>query len=93
MKVSIRLLAYSRTFWAVIVFFGLANLASWLRHRLFPQCCDLEMTIGFPFPFHISGGIAGGAEFYALGLLLDIVIAVTIALVLTRIVNRAEKAT
>lgn len=88
MKVSIRLLAHSRTFRAVIVFFGLANLLSWLRHRLFPLCCDQEMTIGFPFPFHISGGIAGGAEFYVLGLLLDIVTALTIALVLTRILNR-----
>lgn len=90
MKVSIRLLLHSRSFWAVILFFGIANLVSWLRHRLFPQCCDQEMTIGFPFPFHISGGIAGGAEFYALGLLLDVLTALTIALVVTRIASRGE---
>jgi hypothetical protein len=41
------------------------------------------MTIGFPVPFYISGGIAGLSNFYVLGLLLNISIAVTAAILLT----------
>lgn len=73
----------STTFWVVAGLFAAANLWSWLRHRLSPTCCDQEMTVGFPVPFHISGGIAGMSNFYALGLLLDLAIFLTIALTAT----------
>lgn len=45
------------------------------------------MTSGFPVPFHISGGITGQSNFYLLGLLLDIAIALTAAVLITWIVR------
>jgi hypothetical protein len=79
MTLSFKTVAWSRSFIVTILVFVLANLYSWLRHSLFPVCCDQEVTVGFPFPFHISGGIGGAANFYLLGLLLDIVLAFTLA--------------
>lgn len=87
MEFSARILQRSRTFIGVVAFFVLANAWSWLRHRLWPICCDQEMTIGFPVPFHISGGIAGLSRFYVLGLLLDVTIALTAAVLVTWIVR------
>lgn len=85
MKLTLPSLSESRTFIITLSLFAVANLWSWLRHQFDPECCDLETTIGFPFPFHISGGSAGISEFYLLGLLLDIVVALTLALLFTRI--------
>jgi hypothetical protein len=84
---SLRLLRQSRTFIGVTSFFVLANGWSWLRHIIAPTCCDQEATIGFPMPFHISGGIAGNANFYLLGLLLDIAITLTLAITATWMVR------
>ena len=70
-------------FIGVIVIFAGANVWTWARNRFWPVCCDQEASIGFPVPFHISGGIAGLSEFYLLGLLLDIVTALTFAVTLT----------
>lgn len=83
MEFSVRILQRSGTFIGVVAFFVLANTWSWMRHRLWPICCDQEITIGFPVPFHISGGIAGLSNFYVLGLLLDITIALTAGVLLT----------
>ena len=79
MTLSISVLRKSRTFVCSILVFLIANAWSWLRHQFFPPCCDLEVTTGFPFPFHISGGIAGARQFYVFGLLLDIVLALTLS--------------
>ncbi len=87
MRFSINILKRSRTFQIVMAFFIAANGWSWVRHRFSPECCDQEMTIGFPVPFHISGGIAGLSQFYLLGLLLDAAIALTIAVLMTWIVR------
>jgi hypothetical protein len=87
MEFSVRILQRSRPFIGAITFFILANAWSWLRHRISPTCCDQEVTVGFPVPFHISGGIAGLSNFYVLGLLLDITIALTVAVLLTWIVR------
>jgi len=87
MKFSIQILQRSRPFIAVVAFFLIANIGSWLRHSIWPVCCDQEMTIGFPVPFHISGGIAGLSNFYVLGLLLDVTIALTAAVLITWIVR------
>jgi hypothetical protein len=87
MEFSLRLLRQSKTFIGVTAFFVLANGWSWLRHIVAPVCCDQELTIGFPMPFHISGGIAGISSFYLLGLLLDIVITLTFAIAATWIVR------
>lgn len=92
MRITRNAIASSPAFWTTIGLFAAANLWSWLRHRFFPPCCDQEMTIGFPFPFHLSGGIAGTAEFFVLGLLLDIFTALTAALILTRLVRRDRDA-
>ena len=81
--VSFRTLRRSKSFVTTLVVFAVANVWSWLRHIVFPQCCDIEATIGFPVPFHISGGLAGAANFYLLGLLLDLVIAITLAITAT----------
>ena len=83
MKFSLAVLCRSTTFYVTMSIFAAANLWSWIRHRLFPVCCDQEISVGFPFPFHISGGIAGGSDFYILGLLLDIVTALTLAVLIT----------
>ena len=83
MKFSVQLLLRSRTFVGVIAAFTLANIWSWVSDQLWPVCCDQELAVGFPVPFHISGGIAGMSNFYLLGLLLDISIALTIALTIT----------
>lgn len=87
MKFSAGMMWRSRTFWAVIAVFIVANGWSWLRHRVDPACCDREMTIGFPFPFHVSGGLAGLSEFYVFGLLLDLVVAWTVAILAVWIVR------
>ncbi len=79
MSFSFSALGKSRTFLATALLFVIANAWSWLKQRLFPICCDQEITIGFPFPFHISGGLAGVENFYVLGLLLNIVLAFTLA--------------
>ncbi len=87
MKFSTRILLRSRTFHVVTALFLLANTWSWIRHRFWPICCDQEITTGFPVPFHIGGGIAGLSNFYLLGLLLDISIALTTAIMITWIVR------
>jgi len=87
MEFSVRILQRSRPFIGTVAFFILANTWSWLRHRISPICCDQEMTSGFPVPFHISGGITGQSNFYLLGLLLDIAIALTAAVLITWIVR------
>lgn len=86
MKFSATALRRSRTFVGILALFIAANTWSWARHRIWPTCCDQEVTIGFPVPFHISGGIAGMSNFYLLGLLLDIAIALTISVTLTWVV-------
>jgi len=83
MKFSLAILCESTAFYVTMLIFAAANLWSWIRHRLFPVCCDQEISVGFPFPVHISGGIVGASDFYVLGLLLDIVTAVTLAVLIT----------
>ena len=83
MTFSLRAVGRSRSFLITITLFAIGNAWSWLRHKIDPLCCDQEITIGFPFPFHISGGIAGLDSFYVLGLLLDITLALTLAVLVT----------
>lgn len=83
MEFSVRILLRAPVFVGVVALFALANAWSWARHRFWPICCDQEITVGFPFPFHISGGIAGLSNFYVLGLLLDVTIALTAAVLIT----------
>ena len=83
MKFSFAVLFRSTTFYVTLIILAAANLWSWLRHELFPICCDQEISVGFPFPFHLSGGITGASSFYILGLLLDVVTVVTLAVLLT----------
>ena len=87
MRFSFAVLYRSATFHSTVLIFAAANHWSWIRHPLFPICCDQEISIGFPFPFHVSGGIAGMSNFYILGLLLDAVTVVTVAVLLTWIVE------
>jgi len=86
-KFSSHYLWKSRSFWGAIAAFALANLWSWLRHHVNPVCCDQEQSIGFPFPIHVTGGIGGFESFYVFGLLLDVVVAWTAAVLLVWIVR------
>lgn len=83
MKFSLEVLWKAKSFHTMWLIFAAANFWSWLRHKLFPVCCDQEISVGFPFPFHISGGITGASAFYLLGLLLDLATAVTVAISVT----------
>lgn len=83
MKFSFALLVKSTAGRITLLLFGGLNLWSWARHRFLPPCCDQQISFGFPFPFQISGGIAGSSEFYILGLLLDIATALTAAVFVT----------
>jgi hypothetical protein len=87
MTFSVAAVSRSRSFRGVIALFAAGNAWSWLRYKIDPVCCDQEMTVGFPFPFHISGGIAGLESFYVLGLLLDIILALTLAVLATWIAS------
>ena len=91
MTFSFSAVGRSRAFLATMAFFAVGNAWSWLRHKIDPVCCDQEMTVGFPFPFHISGGIAGLETFYVLGLLLDVVLALTLAVSATWIATAFKK--
>ncbi len=91
MKFSFSAVGRMRAFQITIILFAIGNLWSWLGHKLDPKCCDQEMTVGFPFPFHISGGLAGLESFYMLGLLLDIVVALTLAVLVTWIATALKK--
>jgi len=84
---SIAILSRSKTFLGVLAFFALANLWSWLRHKLAPLDLDKDFTVGFPIPFHITEGMTGLQQIYILGLLLDISIAATLAVTATWIVR------
>lgn len=80
MKFSFASLHATRSYWVILALFAAANLWSWLRHRPGDaECCDRLIGIGFPFPFHVSGGIAGRDDLLVTGLLLDLVIAWTCA--------------
>ncbi len=83
MQIQTDIVFRSRTFQVIVSLFAMANIWSWLRHRLDQACCDQEATIGFPVPFHISGGSSEDAGFYLLGLLLDLAVIATIALIAT----------
>jgi hypothetical protein len=87
MKFSFAVLYRSAAFHSTVLLFAAANLWSWLRHRIYPVCCDQEISVGFPFPYHVSGGFAGTPDFYVLGLLLDVVTALTVAVLITWIVK------
>lgn len=87
MTFSFKRLHASRSYWTVLAVFALGNGWTWLRHRLRePECCDQLVAIGFPFPFHVSGGIAGRDDLLVTGLMLDIVLAWTLAVLATWIV-------
>jgi hypothetical protein len=75
MRFSIAVLYKSTAFHSTVLLFVAANFWSWLRHKIFPICCDQELSVGFPFPF------------YLLGLLLDVVTALTVAVLITWIVK------
>jgi hypothetical protein len=87
MRFSIAVLYKSTAFHSTVLLFVAANFWSWLRHKIFPICCDQELSVGFPFPYHVSGGFAGTSDFYLLGLLLDVVTALTVAVLITWIVK------
>lgn len=85
MRISAALLRRSRTFTGVIAAGVLANLVSALRVVVTPDCCR---SVGFPFPV-VSLEAGRATDFYLLGLLLDVAVTVTLALLLTWLVRIA----
>ena len=83
MKFEVSRLRRSLALCTTLLLFAALNLGSWVRYRYFPVSSDQQSSFGFPFPVQISGGTAGTAEFYVLGLLLDITVALTAAIVVT----------
>jgi len=82
LRISPGIVLRSRAFWVTIGLSALANLWTLLTH---PQCCDQFDRIGFPFPFHLSGGFAGVSTFYPLGLALNLLVTLTLALIAARV--------
>ena len=82
MRFSVDTVVKSASFWSVISLAAGANVWTFFAH---PECCDRYDRIGFPFPFHLSGGIAGTSEFYPIGLSLDLLITLTVAVIAARI--------
>ena len=83
MKLTLDSLFRSIAFRTTLFLFLGLNVWTWVTHRFFPVCCDQQSSYGFPFPMHISGGITGASEYYVLGLLLDVAIALTSAVLVT----------
>ena len=82
MRFRLQIIWQSRSFWTVVGLFLFANLWTVIAH---PECCDRYDGIGFPLPFHLSGGIAGIAEFYPISLALNVLSVLTIAVIAARI--------
>lgn len=83
MPFSFQKLWRSRVFRVTVALFAIGNAYSGLSQRFNSSSSAQEITVGFPVPFHISSAITDAENFYFLGLLLDIAIAFTVAVVLT----------
>jgi len=64
------------TFIIVMMIFGGANLWTFMS---VPECCDQFDYLGFPLSFLERGGIAEVLNFSSLNLILDVVIALAVA--------------
>jgi len=71
----------TRSYWVILGWFVAANVGTALRFfATDAACCDQLLSIGFPFPLYVSGGPSSGGQLLVTGLLLDIVIAWTLAI-------------
>lgn len=84
MRFSFFVLHRSSAYWLVIGLFVGANLWSWLRYRRgIDEYSEITQSVGFPFPFHVRSEVTGSGDFLLTGLLLDIVVAWTLAALAT----------
>ena len=93
MKITAGMIRRSRTFWGVIAAFLVANLLSAVLPAIGPAQSGQEISIGFPFPVHVSDGVSRASEFYLSGLLLDLVVPPTVAISIVwigRLIGRPE---
>ena len=82
MTFSFAALHRSAAYWSVLGLAAAANAWSFAAPRLGePACCDSVTATGFPFPFYLAGGIAGEERWLVTGLLLDLVVAWTLAVI------------
>ncbi len=87
MSFSFGALHRSAAYWTVLACFVAANLWGALRQStIWPGCCGPGDAVGVPFRFFIRGNDVAPAQFFWTGLLLDVVIAWTLAVVVTWIV-------
>lgn len=71
MTFSLARLHRSRSYWTVLLLFAIANVLSWVLPG------EMRTHAGFPFPFFIAEPDGGALQ--VTGLLLDIVLAWTLA--------------
>lgn len=87
MNFSFKALHRSAAYWLVLTCFVGANLWSALQQSaIWPGCCDRSDAIGIPFRFLITGNDVASAQFFWTGLLLDVAITWTLAVIATWIV-------
>lgn len=85
MDFRLALLRQSRTFWLTLALFAIGNAWSILRYSTESWCCTDEKIFGFPFPFYVSDTAGNSSEFLYFGFLLNLVLAITVAIVVARI--------
>ena len=83
MKFQLANLWRSGAFLSTLLVFALLNAASWTRYRYFPTTDGTQSSVGFPFPLFIDDRFEGTSQFFLLGLLLDLAVALTLALLVT----------
>ena len=84
MSFSFKALHRSAAYWTVLAVFFCANLWSALQHSaVWPGCCESGHAVGVPFRFFIRGDDVTPAQFFWTGLLLNVVIAWTLAVLVT----------
>jgi hypothetical protein len=70
-----------------LVLIAVLNAGSWVRFQFFPAGNDSQSSFGLPFPVYITDSFEATATFYIFGLLLDIAVALTTAILVTWLVE------
>ena len=93
MTFSFYVLHRSLAYWVTLGLFALVNVWTGLRFReALAACCEQRISAGFPFLFLVAGGDPVQSTFFWTGLLLDVVIARTLAVILAWLLLRLAAA-
>ena len=91
MKVEFARLRRAVAFRVTLLVFLALNAGSWIRFQFFAETGIGQSSFGYPFPIRINDGFEATSNFYLLGLLLDIAIALTVAVLVTWLVAIATR--